>query len=163
MNKTFPCRVDFPLMRVSSRITLTLVFWFSLGLFRISNVRHKYFELCQALGSPLLSTHGLGSVRPNVILFFTLSVAPFTLWVRHDLYGRTLRVTVWYYLGLTVKENLGWRLKIIEVDGSPRGDGLRLFDDRLSSIYEPAACHFTIGFSIGSKRDFVFRALQVYI
>ena len=91
------------------------------------------------------------------------SAAPFTLWVRHYLYGRTLRVTVWYYLGLTVKENLGRRLKIIEVDGSPGGDGLRLFDDRLSSIYEHATCRFSIGFSIGSKRRFVFRALQVYI
>ena len=97
------------------------------------------------------------------MLNFAPSVAPFTLWVRRYLYGRTLRVTVWCYLGLTVKESLGRRLKITEVDGSPGGDGLRLFDDRLSSIYEHATCRFSIGFSIGSKRRFVFRALQVYI
>ena len=91
------------------------------------------------------------------------SAAPFTLWDRHDLYGWTFRVTVWYYLGLTVKENLGRRLKINEVDGSPGGNELRLFDDRLSSIYEHATCRFSIGFSIGSNRRFVFRALQIYI
>ena len=82
MDKTFPCRVDFPLMRVSFRTTLALAFWFLLGLFRISNVRHKYFELCQALGSPLLSAHGLGSIKPNVILFFTPSVA-ITNWSKY--------------------------------------------------------------------------------
>ena len=97
------------------------------------------------------------------MLNFDPSVAPFTLWVRHYSYGRTLMVTIWYDLGLTVKENLGRRLKKTEVDGSPGGDGLRLFDDRLSSIYEHATCHFSIGFSIGSKRRFVFCALQVYI
>ena len=37
-------------------------------------MRHKYFKLCQALGSPLLSAHGLKSVRLNVILFFTPSL-----------------------------------------------------------------------------------------
>ena len=97
------------------------------------------------------------------MLNFAPSAAPFTLWVRRYLYGRTLRVTVWCYLGLTVKESLGRRLKITEVDGFSGGDGLRLFDDRLSSIYEHAMCHFSIGFSIESKRRFVFRALQVYI
>ena len=97
------------------------------------------------------------------MLIFAPLIAPFTLWVRHDLDGRTLRVTIWCYLGLTVKESLGRRLKITEVDGSPGGDGLRLFDDRLSSIYEHATCRFSIGFSIGLKRRFVFRALQVYI
>ena len=97
------------------------------------------------------------------MLDFDPSAAPFTLRVRHSSYGQTLRVTVWHDLGLTVKERLGRRLKISEVDGSLRGDGLRLFDDRLSIIYEHATCHFLIGFSIGSKRRFVFRALQVYI
>ena len=97
------------------------------------------------------------------MLNFAPSVAPFTLWVRRYLYGQTLRVTGWCYLGLTVKESLGRRLKITEVDSFPGGDGLQLFDDRLSSIYEHATCRFSIGFSIGSKRRFIFRALQVYI
>ena len=98
-----------------------------------------------------------------IMLILAPSVAPFTLWVRHDLDGRTLRVTVWYCLGLTVQEYLGCWLKIPKVDSSPGGHELQLFDDKLSSIYEHATCRFSIGFCIGSKRHFVFRALQVYI
>ena len=97
------------------------------------------------------------------MLNFDPSAAPFTLWVRRYSYGQTLMVKVWYDLGLTVKENLGWRIKKTEVEGSPGGDGLRLFDDRLSSIYEHATCRFSTGFSISSKHRFIFRALQVYI
>ena len=53
----------------------------------------------------------------SIALNFAPSAAPFTLWVRQILYGRTPRVTVWYCLDFTVKENFrtvphdykGWR------------------------------------------------------
>ena len=63
----------------------------------------------------------------SIALNFAPSAAPFTLWVRHFLYGQTLRMTVWYYLDLKVKENLGRWHMITEVDGSPGEDGLQLF------------------------------------
>ena len=163
MDKTFPCREDLSLTRVSSGMLFALGFWFPLRLYQVSNVCNKF------LGPGL--THcrpmGLDLSGPMwwrfVMLIFAPLVAPFTLWVCHDLDGRTFRVTVWYYLGLTVQEYLGRRFKILEVDGSPGGHELRPFDDRLSSIYEHATCHFSIGFCIRSKRRFVFCALQVYI
>ena len=63
----------------------------------------------------------------SIALNFAPSAAPFTLWVRQILYGRTLRVTVWYCLDFTIKENLGRWHMITKVDGSLGEDGLRIF------------------------------------
>ena len=146
MDKTFPCREGLSLTRVSFGILLALGFWFPLGFYWISNVYNKYFKSCQALDSHLLPAHGLGSIRPNVAKVRHANFNPFSCplhpMVRHDLGGRTSRVTVQYYLGLTVQDYWSWRLKILEVDGSSRGHELRSFVDRLSSIYE--ACHVSL-------------------
>ena len=76
------------------------------------------------------------------MLILTAFSCPLHPMVRHDLGGRTSRVTVQYHLGLTVQDYWSWRLKILGVDGSSRGHKLQSFVDRLSSIYE--ACHVSL-------------------
>ena len=91
--------------------------------------------------------------------------------VRHDLGGRTIRVTVNILIGLTVQDCLYltveycscWWLKALEVDGSSRGYELRTYVTGCQTFMRHATCHFLIGFCTGLKRRFVFRASFIYI
>ena len=79
----------------------------------------------------------------SIALNFAPSAAPFTLWVRPFLYGRTLRVTVRYCLDFMVKENLGRWHMITKVDGSLGEDGLRLFSWQIAKhLWARHVSHF---------------------
>ena len=121
-----------------------------------------------------LSAHGHGSVRPNLMkvhaIFLPSSVAPFTPWVRQPWVEGPIG---WRFkvLGMTIQSSdddskfWGWRIKGLWVDGF-NADAMNCtlaMTGCPEAIMTHDTCHFSIGFFLGSKRRFVFRALPLYI
>ena len=99
-----------------------------------------------------LSTHGIGSIRPNIMKVCHANLYPFSCPLH------PMVCHAW------VDGPIRWRFKVLGIDDSQRGrHELRSLLIGCQAIMRYDTCRFLIGFSPRSKRRFVFCAFQVYI
>ena len=139
----------------------------------------------------LLLTHGLGSVRPNIMKVRYANFYPFSCplhpmvghawvdgpigWRFNILWGwrfKVFEVDSLRFLELTVEGSWSWRFKVLEIDGWRFLELTDLQEDDMNSDHlltgcqafmRYDTCHFLIGFCPESKRRFIFRTFHIYI